>query len=133
MLFMQRPTSFTPTDFAALGAGGMAYVKPVIHEGQPAYGIFGADGEGRQAWYRHWVETGFAAIERMLDASPHTGRFCHGDTPTFADCCLVPQVFNAERFEVPMTAYPAIRRITENCRALEAFRLAAPEAQPDAE
>ena len=94
---------------------------------------FGADGEGRQAWYRHWVETGFAAIERMLDASPHTGRFCHGDTPTFADCCLVPQVFNAERSEVPMTAYPAIRRITENCRALEAFRLAAPEAQPDAE
>ena len=105
-------------------------LKGLAYEAIPVHLV--RDG-GRQAWYRHWVETGFAAIERMLDASPHTGRFCHGDTPSIADCCLVPQVFNAERFEVPMTAYPAIRRITENCRALEAFRLAAPEAQPDAE
>ena len=93
----------------------------------------GVDGEGRQAWYRHWVEAGFAAIERMLAESPQTGRFCHGDTPTLADCCLVPQVFNAERFGVSLTPYPSIQQITERCRALEPFRLAAPAAQPDAE
>lgn len=94
---------------------------------------FGVDGDGRRNWYRHWVETGFAAIERMLAESPQTGRFCHGDTPTLADCCLVPQVFNAERVRVSLTPYPSIQRITEHCRSLEPFRLAAPAAQPDAE
>ncbi|MBS0468908.1 MAG: maleylacetoacetate isomerase [Proteobacteria bacterium] len=91
------------------------------------------DAEGRSAWYRHWVETGFAALERMLADSPDTGRFCHGDLPTLADCCLVPQVFNAERFKVPLAPYPTIQRIAEHCQLLEPFRSAAPEAQPDAE
>ncbi len=91
------------------------------------------DAEGRSAWYRHWVETGLAALERMLADSPDTGRFCHGDIPTLADCCLVPQVFNAERFKVPLAPYPTIQRIAEHCQLLEPFRSAAPEAQPDAE
>ncbi|WP_341646357.1 maleylacetoacetate isomerase [Thauera sp. SDU_THAU2] len=93
----------------------------------------GLDAEARQAWYRHWVETGFTALERMLAESPQTGRFCHGDTPGTADCCLVPQVFNAERFGVAMAPYPTIRTIAEHCMTLEPFRLAAPPAQPDAE
>ena len=93
----------------------------------------GVDADSRNTWYRHWVDTGFAAIERGLRESPHTGRFCHGDTPTLADCCLVPQVFNAERFKVSMALYPTIARITEHCQSLEAFRRAAPAAQPDAE
>lgn len=94
---------------------------------------FGIDAEGRNAWYRHWVETGFAALERMLAESPDTGHFCHGDTPTLADCCLVPQVFNAERFKVSLAPYPTLTRVAEHCRALEPFQAAAPEAQPDAE
>lgn len=94
---------------------------------------FGIDAAGRNTWYRHWVETGFAALERMLAESPDTGRFCHGDTPTLADCCLVPQVFNAERFQVPLAPYPTVLRIAEHCRTLEPFQAAAPEAQPDAE
>ncbi len=94
---------------------------------------FGIDAEGRNTWYRHWVETGFAALERTLADSPDTGCFCHGDIPTLADCCLVPQFFNAERFKVPLISYPTIRRIAEYCQALEPFQAAAPEVQPDAE
>jgi maleylacetoacetate isomerase len=93
----------------------------------------GVDAEARKAWYRHWVVLGFAAIERMLVEGPGTGRFCHGDTPTLADCCLVPQIFNAERFGVPLDAYPNIRRIGEACCGLAPFQRAAPQAQPDAD
>ena len=91
----------------------------------------GVDAAARGAWYRHWVELGFAAIERMLVEG--AGRFCHGDAPTLADCCLVPQLFNAERFGVPLEPYPTIRRIGEACSGLEPFRRATPQAQPDAE
>lgn len=93
----------------------------------------GVDAQDRKAWYRHWIETGFGALEQMLATSPESGRFCHGETPGLADCCLVPQVFNAERFGISLEPYPVIQRITENCRALEPFRRAAPETQPDAE
>ena len=93
----------------------------------------GVDAEARKAWYSHWVEFGFAAIEQLLLESESTGRYCHGDTPTLADCCLIPQLFNAERFGVPLDSYPTIRRIGEACCSLEPFRRAAPPAQPDAE
>ena len=82
-------------------------------------------------WYRHWVARGFGAIESWLD-SPATGACCHGDQPTLADCFLVPQVYNAERFDCDLAAYPRIVRIAGHCRRLEAFRAAAPENQPDA-
>lgn len=95
-------------------------------------GTLDADEAGKLAWYRHWVTEGFAALETMLSREAGSGDFCHGDTPTLADLCLVPQVFNAERFECDLTAYPRIRRITANCRALDAFAQAAPSAQPDA-
>ena len=83
-------------------------------------------------WYGHWIERGFRAVETWLGQSD-SGDFCHGDTPTLADCFLVPQVFNAERFGCDLDPYPRIREITARCRALEAFVRAAPENQPDAE
>ena len=84
-------------------------------------------------WYRHWVAAGFEAIETRLAREPETGRFCHGERPGLADVCLVPQVYNAERFECDLSPYPQIRRINAACLELDAFRRAMPEAQPDAE
>ena len=83
----------------------------------------------RDAWYRHWVELGFEALERSLVRDPATGRFCHGDSVTMADLCLVPQVFNARRFSVDLLAYPRIVAIDAACRELPAFQVAAPEQQ----
>ena len=93
---------------------------------------FGASEEQRAAWSRHWIEVGFKAIEAMLADSAATGRYCHGETPGMADACLIPQVYNAHRWKVPMDDYPTIARIHAACGELEAFRRAAPEAQPDA-
>lgn len=85
------------------------------------------------AWYRHWVATGFEALEAMLANDSRTGRYCHGDRPGFADACLVPQVYNARRFDCDLSDYPTIARIDEACAELDAFIRAAPEAQPDAQ
>ncbi|WP_050478509.1 maleylacetoacetate isomerase [Herbaspirillum rhizosphaerae] len=92
----------------------------------------GVSDEVKQQWIQHWVKLGFAALEQQLAASPQRGRFCFGDTPTMADCCLIPQIFNARRFEVDMTPYPTLAAIDEACSQLEAFQLAQPSAQPDA-
>lgn len=86
--------------------------------------------EGRNGWYLHWVTQGFAALEAML--APHAGRYCFGDTPTLADVCLLPQVFNAQRFNVGMAAYPLLSRIAANLEALPAFAEAHPSRQVDA-
>ena len=93
---------------------------------------FGADEAAREKWMRHWIATGFAAIELMLADNPSTGEFCEGDMPTMADCCLVPQVFNARRVGLDMAAYPIISRIERACMALPAFDAAQPSKQPDA-
>jgi maleylpyruvate isomerase len=82
----------------------------------------------RDAWYRHWVEVGFDALERWLVRDAATGLCCHGNSPTLADICLVPQVFNARRFAVDMNPYPRISSIDAVCRELPAFRSAAPES-----
>ena len=92
----------------------------------------GVSEEVKQQWIQHWVKLGFAALEQQLAASPQRGRFCFGDTPTMADCCLIPQIFNARRFEVDMTPYPTLTAIDEACFQLKAFQLAQPSAQPDA-
>ena len=92
----------------------------------------GADETAKTEWYRHWIKEGFAALEILLQ-SEQTGRFCHGDKPTLADCCLIPQVYNARRFQVDLSPYPTISRIAAECEALPAFQTAAPENQPDAE
>ncbi|MBT2117248.1 maleylacetoacetate isomerase [Dyella sp. LX-66] len=86
----------------------------------------------RGSWSRHWIGEGFRALEAMLADSPATGRYCHGDLPSLADACLVPQHYNAVRWKLPMEEFPTIRRIVDACQALEAFKRAAPEAQPDA-
>lgn len=86
----------------------------------------------REDWTRHWIQLGFEAMERMLVESVDTGRFCHGDTPTLADCCLVPQLYNARRFNVDLGPYPTLVRIEAECLALPAFEAARPENQPDA-
>ena len=92
----------------------------------------GVDDAAKDGWYRHWIGVGLAAVEAMLADDARTGRFCHGDSPTLADCCLVPQVFNAERFGCQLDAFPRILQVVENCRALPAFERAAPGVQPDA-
>lgn len=94
-------------------------------------GPLGIDAKAKSAWYAHWMALGFQALEAMLQDS-RTGAFCHGDTPTLADCCLVPQIYNAERFRVPMQDYPHVRSIGASCLALAAFAQAAPQAQADA-
>jgi maleylpyruvate isomerase len=93
---------------------------------------FNVEEEARNDWYRHWVKLGFAGLETRLSASPLTGAYCVGDTPTLADVCLVPQVFNGKRFDVAVEDYPTLARIFEHCMAQEAFQRAAPAVQPDA-
>lgn len=89
--------------------------------------------DAKNEWYRHWVGLGLAAVESMLADSSSTGRYCHGDTPGLADACLVPQIYNARRFDCDLSAFPTVVRIDEACRELPAFDLAQPEKQPDFE
>lgn len=84
------------------------------------------------AWYRHWCAEGLAALERDLAGHAATGRFCYGDAPTMADCCLVPQIFNARRFEVDLAPYPTVMRVFDACMALPAFEAAQPMRQEEA-
>lgn len=86
----------------------------------------------REEWVRHWIRRGFDAVEAMLADNPSTGEFCEGERPGLADCCLVPQVYNAKRYGLSLKRYPTIARINAACLALPAFDLARPERQPDA-
>lgn len=91
------------------------------------------DEQAKLEWMRHWMQLGLATFEAMLARDPATGRFSHGDTPTLADCCLVPQVYNALRYDLDLAAYPNIVRIHANCEALPGFQAAHPSRQPDSE
>ncbi len=93
-------------------------------------GVSDAD---KRRWYHHWVEEGLTALEAMLTSHPATGRYCHGAAPGLADLCLVPQVFNARRFNCDLTGCPTVVRIVDACNALPAFQRAAPDQQPDHE
>ncbi len=92
-----------------------------------------ADEAARDLWYAHWVAEGLAAIEQMLADRPGPGPFCLGAAPTIADVCLVPQVFNAWRYKVPVEPYPLVLAVVDECLKLPAFDLAQPSKQPDAE
>lgn len=85
------------------------------------------------AWYRHWIADGLARFEADLASAKGAGRFCHGDAPTMADCCLVPQIFNAQRYQCDTAPYPATMRVHAECMKLDAFVRAQPSQQPDAE
>ena len=87
--------------------------------------------EAADAWYRHWCDEGLSALEGEL-RDTRTGTYCHGDQVTMADACLVPQVFNAQRFAVDMSRYPSTMRIFDACMRLDAFQKAQPSVQPEA-
>ena len=93
---------------------------------------FGAGDDAKRAWYRHWIGEGFDAAETLAVRHANRGVYTLGDLPTIADACLVPQVYNARRFDLDMDRWPRLAAIDAACRELEAFRRAAPEAQPDA-
>lgn len=93
----------------------------------------GVTDDVKDAWYRHWVEAGFETLEARLAGDARTGKLCFGDSPTLADVCLVPQVFNAQRFKVDTTRFPTIQRIYDHAVQLDAFERAAPGQQPDSE
>jgi len=84
-------------------------------------------------WYRHWVENGLGRLEAFVRNEGRSGRYLFGDSPTMADCCLVPQLFNARRLECDLSAMPMLVAIDARCQALEAFQGAHPSVQPDAE
>jgi maleylacetoacetate isomerase/maleylpyruvate isomerase len=90
------------------------------------------DEDAKNAWYRHWVRSGLEAFERQLAQAP-ASRFCFGDVPTLADCCLVPQIFNGRRFDTPLDGLPRTMAAFDACMALPAFQAAQPSACPDAE
>ena len=96
-------------------------------------GTLGVSREQKDGWYKYWVDVGFEALERKLAHEKETARFCHGDAPTLADICLVPQIANARRFNIDLSPYPTLTGIEAACLALPAFAAAAPERQPDAE
>ena len=89
--------------------------------------------DDKNAWYRHWCERGLASIETTLSRDPRVGKFCYGDSPSLADCFLVPQVANAQRLNCDLSGMPTVMRINEACLELDAFIAASPARQPDAE
>ena len=98
-------------------------LRYLVHE-------LGVSEDAKNAWYRHWVEGGLEAVERQLAGHPATGRFCHGDTPTLADCTLVPQIFNARRVDCRLDHVPTVMRVFDECMQLPAFDEHAAEPLP---
>ena len=95
--------------------------------------VLKVDEDAKNAWYRHWVQTGLQALDAQLVASSMTGTFCHGDAPTMADVTLVPQIFNAQRLDCDLSTMPTVMRVFDACMRIDAFRQAVPSEQPDAE
>jgi maleylpyruvate isomerase len=96
-------------------------------------GKLGLTEDDKAEWIKNWLELGLTALETDLARAPTRGKFCFGDTPTMADCALVPQLFSAARFNVDTHAYPTLRSIYEACEALPAIAAAHPARQPDSE
>ena len=98
----------------------LQYLEHTLHLEQAA----------RDDWYHHWILEGFRALEVLLQ--PSAGPYCLGDMVSIADCCLIPQIYNAHRFAVPLDAFPTLLAIERACLALDAFDQARPENQSDA-
>jgi maleylacetoacetate isomerase len=96
-------------------------------------GALGQDEAAMVTWYNHWIRLGFETLESLLADNPLTGEFCHGEMPGLADVCLIPQIFNAQRHDLDMKAYPTISRIGAACDSHDAFATAHPSRQPDAQ
>lgn len=96
-------------------------------------GTLGISDDAKNGWIQHWLRLGLQGLETELAHSARRGAFCFGDTPTIADCCLVPQLFNAQRFNIDLAAYPTLAAIDRACQALPAFAAAHPARQPDSE
>jgi maleylacetoacetate isomerase len=101
----------------------LQYLKRALGQSEEQIGI----------WYRHWIADGLGKLEADLGASSAAGKFCFGDAPSLADCCLVPQIFNARRYDSDLAPYPRVMRAFDECMKLEAFARAQPSQQPDAE
>ena len=112
----------------AMALGIACDIHPINNQRVLNYitGPLGASEEQKRAWYAHWVQAGFAALEQ--EVARHGGACCFGDEPTAVDCCLVPQVYNARRFSVDLAAFPRLVAIDEALRARPDFAAAAPEA-----
>ncbi|MGL6071476.1 maleylacetoacetate isomerase [Craterilacuibacter sp.] len=95
-------------------------------------GELGIGKDFKTQWIQHWIGLGLAALESRLAGEPHDGPFCHGDSPGLADCCLVPQLYNARRFGLDLAPYPTLVAIDAACAALPAFIAAHPQQQRDA-
>jgi maleylacetoacetate isomerase len=93
----------------------------------------GQSEEQVNAWYRHWIAEGMAKLEAAMAKTPGTGKYSQGDAPGIADCTLVPQVFNAQRYKCDLAPFPTVMRVFDACMKLEAFDRAQPGKQPDAE
>jgi maleylacetoacetate isomerase len=93
----------------------------------------GHDEAAVKSWYNHWIADGLAAFETLVADDDRTGTFCHGDEPGLADICLVPQMVNAQTYDLDMAPYPTLNRVYERCMTLDAFHRAHPKRQPDAE
>ena len=107
-------------------------IHPICNLSVGRYAVETSGGAIRtEDWMQHFIAQGLNALEAMLAQGPE-GRFCHGDGLTMADCCLVPQVYNARRFGLDMQRYPTIHRIHAHCLSLPEFANALPENQPDA-
>jgi maleylacetoacetate isomerase len=96
-------------------------------------GTLGISEEQKNTWYQHWCVSGLAALEKRLAGDKRTGDFCFGNTPSLADCCLVPQIFNAQRFNCDLSGMPTLMRVNQHCLSLAAFVKAMPMNQADAE
>jgi maleylacetoacetate isomerase len=135
-----EPPLLPPDAYGRARCRELAYVvacdiHPVnnLRIGQYMKRSFGKTDEDVFDWHRHWIRLGFDALEKMLASSPRTGKFCHGDLPTIADICLIPQVANARRVQLEIATWPTIARIEAHALAHPAFAAALPKNQPDAE